>query len=583
MSPISMPSLSLGSFARGATQAVSLLEKWPIARRVVGALGTPVFYDLNKEYGPKRQVPEKGIGYFFKRYFSWGIAVSILAAIGSFFDKRFSSLREGEQPTLIRALISFGLRVFTFGGIGASLYSEFQKQNVWFKCGEDAFNIATGSGFLEDIEVRKNQDLIPKTIDSPLRFNDGSSGEENEDKDIRGLCNAREDDLKAIFIGPSGTGKTEAMDLIAGTHVKRNPDRYVVWNINGNKVAGRIQEYLEKQSGLANLFGSANEDIAKTYGALTQVSASKLLTSVLAAIRVEAKRAKSEGKRLIVQFDEIDKLWNLAKGDDKVMAAIAGGLSDLWECKDLDIMFASNTTLQKMLGLGDRYRTIDDIEQSPLANMWGRMRGKVISVSNPALITQSKIIATYLLKLPKKYGVAEQQLFDDEILSVISNKSPEARERDLAELIYMKLYKPLQEDEKEKRIYCYLSGRDLMIAITNKLLTNNLLEDGKIVSGRKITLNMVCEEIRKATEPFRKVLESSPGTEIQQRKEDSHEQQVVDKNIEILLSLSDEQLAAHYNDQRNQHLFERILHRGTPRANELNTRIFKLILARSQQ
>ncbi len=585
-----VPNLSLGSIARGATQAVGFLDKWPVAKKAVGFLGTPVLYDLNKEYGPNREKPSGGIGYYFKRYFSWGIAVSILASVGSYINNKFLSSGGGEQeqPSLLKSLGALGLKVLTFGGVIGSIYSEFQKHNVWFKCGEDAYNIATGSTFLSDIEVRENPKLISKTVNTPLRFNDGSGGEiTNEKKDVEGLCNAKENELKAIFIGPSGTGKTEAMDLVVGSHVKRDPDKYIVWNINGNKVAGRIQEHIEKQGSLASLVANAGDDVARTYGAITQVGASKMLTSVLAAIKVEAKRALSQGKRLIVQFDEIDKLWNLAKGDDKVIAAIAGGLSDLWDCKDLDILFASNNTLQNMLGLGDKYKTIADIEQSPLANLWGRMRGKVVTLSNPTLHTQARIAATYLLRLPERCGVAEAQLFDSEILNIINGKSTtEEKEEALTKVIYDKHYKQIEGNVSENKIYSYISGRDLFFAITDNLLKNNLLDSGILKPGVLINIDpMLRDEINKATTPFRNVtqptppntssvVQQSPSQPLQQQPS-AEDQKIINENIEALLGMKDEEFLPVIANQENRPFLQVVFQMQTPRANELKARILK--------
>src|SRR3989338_4415783 len=240
--------LSIGSFARGATQAVRFLDKWPMVRKTIGFLGTPVLYDLNKEYGPDRDETTKekgGLTYYLKRYFSWGIVTSVLGFVGSMVYNRITARgdEENQQPGLVKSLISLGLKICTFGGVIGAVYSEFQKLNVLFKCGEDSQSIALGSGFLENIKLRNNQELANKTINSPLRFNDESDPEKpNEKKDILGLCEAPDNELKAIFIGPTGTGKTEAMDYIVGCHVKRNPNKYVVWNINGNEVAAKIKE-----------------------------------------------------------------------------------------------------------------------------------------------------------------------------------------------------------------------------------------------------------------------------------------------------------------------------------------------------
>lgn len=586
--------LSIGSFARGASQAVGFLDKWPIAKKTIGFLGTPVFHDLNKEYGPDRDEKAKsegGVLYYLKRYFSWGIVVSALGYLGSLIYNRFASGKgEGEQqqPTLLKTLSNLGLTICKYGGVLGAVYSEWNKLNVLFKCGEDAQAIALGAGFLENIKVREKEELIGKTKNSPLRFNDGKDQLiPDEAKVINGLCEAPDNDLKAIFIGPTGTGKTEAMDLIVGCHVKRNPDKYIVWNVNGNEVAAKIKTQLDKQGDIGGILEMAKghlkeaDDFKEVYKAFTQMSVAKMLGSVLSAIKVEAKRAHKANKRLIVQFDEIDKLLNLAKGDDNAMAAIAAGLSELLDYKDLDILFASNATLKDMLGLGEKYKTITDLEQSPLANLWGRMRNRVCTLSNPGFHTQARIIATYLLSLPARLNVAEEKLFATDITDAIKSKDDYSqKEAALAQVIYDSIYKSMENNKEEEEIYGYLSGRDLMTAITKKLRDNNLLSSGKLKGGVTIDLEMVRKETRTATEPFREALKDikNNGKVGQPILQPARKEITLEEFVDSLLRLPDNQFVEQCNSNPQvQQLIAHVLHQDdsslSPKVRQFRERV----------
>lgn len=504
-----IPAVGLSDVAKGVFTGLqkgdTFVDNYPWLKTTVGFLGSSLAFDENRVWGPlEKRDKEKPKGFFtfVRRYcLANGYILGALGAIGMFVMNKFVKVEEGKQPGILHALGNLGTMVLTVGAPIIALYSQMKGVNVGWQCGKAGKTLSDLEKLLPSFEERKNSELVQKTQNSPLRFR------QDEKEGIENAANRK--NIRKIFIGPSGTGKTEAMDYVAGKIVEQEgADKVLVHKIECQKLRTLIESILQKKGQWLDLASSANSSLAEVVAWNSSNKVKELMT-VFDGVLIKAQEAKKQNKRYVLQLDELDKLKDFAVYekdgheyiDLKMFKDISVKLKDVWDSTEkegieLDILATSNVDINKLFGVGTLFQgTLQEslklLGESALGPTHHRLRGDQCPVSLPDPLTQARIAAVYLLKVKNDLSETDEQLFDMDILAQIRNKSSDSEREDaLTKYIYENIYQKLEKSNPQLfgEYRDNYEGRDLKKAIYENLSCDELMQTGIRKPGVKVNL-----------------------------------------------------------------------------------------------
>lgn len=511
---MAFPGVSLDTGLGILAKASRFFKRTKLIGKPMGYLGYPVCGGLNKYYPPQGEEGKKPTGFlgFIKRNFLWGYVLGILGAIGWFVTGRQMSAPVEGQPPPAASWSNKFFKAVTIGSPVLAFISDYMGLNALWVCGPEVYRRARFAS-LDNPEKplfaeRPSDKLIEKTENSKLRFNQDIIMEDgiSEDKNIRRFCRAKRGALKALLIGPAGTGKTEAMEYICGEIVKREgKDKVIVKRLDCDALilAARMKE--EDEGALVSIAETAGGGAAELARA-ARTNSIEAVIDTLISINDQTAEAKKNGKRLIIQFDELDKLLRLAQRkdregnwefDDDVIKSIITPFQKVADNPDLDIIFTSNADVEDILGLHGH-----KVSDPDFAGILRRLKEKRVIVSKPTPMTQARITATYLLGLPEQIGIEASKLFDGMIWNKIKNlKTEQAKEDALTEIIYKYIFKPIYHGGKTPQVvrdkFSDLVGSNIEIGIT-QLIPQIYADDFE--SGKKLTMSIINGALYKRAE-----------------------------------------------------------------------------------
>ena len=409
-------------------------------KKVVAFAGKPIAVDLNKTDGVGsnkywKEKKDAGWGSYLlalaNRYvFCWGAVLGVATKIVDFFLGRNIQ----SDPDNAAVLVKFVKKLTGFAWwlcIGAAGYSQVTQANRKYYVDENEQLIARGENTLnETLTTLNNDELAKKDINSPdcsLRHSD------DEKKKIREVVGDCQKSVKAFIVGDRKTGTTELMNSISGQIInyERNKRDVVVQNISGDKLVTNLLGV--QKAGEENVVKSLVGQLTGQLG-LGDVGAKPGvgLLSVMVALRKKLEdTAKDGGKRIVIQFDEVNALWSLAKTPDKkydtgLVGSVVQVFKDICD-KDYDVLFACNAKPNDPLGLAGVFSSQEEFQavfQGDLGKWYKDVREKgSIPISLHNQDTKANIAAVYLMKLSQRLGVKPEQLFDDELRQLINDEN----------------------------------------------------------------------------------------------------------------------------------------------------------------
>lgn len=416
--------------------------KSPLGRKALATMGKPIFYDINKDYQPKGEKKEKGLfetaKHFLMRYvLTWGNALGLgglLANIGI----KVAATRNPDTPKPLLGFAGMLAPLVMLGGVAASAWANFLSTTTADELvGMDKRLAAAGLNILDAVGEPLKLDEITKIVDrskpenSPLRYN-----KDNRDQ-INLRANHPHKPARIFLTGIGGTGKTEGMNLITGRIIDYEASKpidesngekrkeVVVLRLKGKEINDHILGMRSDDDLISGLIAMAGVNSAKR-------SAPELLLAVLNGLQDKFNKAKENNQRLIIQLDEVNELWNLAKNadgtyDSAYSEKIANAMAKLLEGNN-DVLMASNLSVSNILG-GDK----EELKSSYLAGVFRRLTEMSVTVNAPDEDTRANVLAVYLKKLPE----SSHSLFDGELGSAIKDKS----EKDLTTLLKQEVEK----------------------------------------------------------------------------------------------------------------------------------------------
>ncbi len=607
------------------------LLKWPIVNRTIGILGQTPSWDLNKNYSPnedfrkKHEGELKGIGYYLRRYaLTWGNILGVAGIVTAFVTGRMATANP-EQTNLRMSGLNALSKLLALVGIGGSIYSEYNKINVLTKLGPDAYSIAASESILNNglLERADNKELKANAEKTTLRFDSDTQ------KAVDNYGNRAQGKLKVFLVGPPNTGKSQAMDLICGKiiqreeRLKKEGKEVIVEKLNGQEIIEGILGKEQAKDSLVDFLGqmSGNAETTQILSVF-QGRGIKTLLNVIKRAKIAAKDAAEHGKRYVFVFDEVDKLFILAKGgegnttNNEILGMIATQLKELNDDKNLDVLYAANASPAEFLGLSADKP--GDAKTSAVAGLYNDLEKTMkLRIDIPDFHTQANIIATYLLQLPKELKVAPERLFSQEINEVIKDKSGKEREQALANYIYDKIYKDLESvnlesvddlvtkwDDKclEKNLYLNkvafgeFSGGAIREVINSLASDTELVKDGKLLGGANVGIDLITKVIKKKLDlpeylavvnvQRKKLVEEQERQKIAAEQARRREEEAVPSGLRVaisdLLALNDADLLASYRDPEARELIDRVLEKiDTAQTKELLGRIARLTIKRT--
>lgn len=402
--------------------------KSPLGRKSLAYMGKPIFYDINKDYQPKGDKKEKSIfesaKHFVMRYvLTWGNALGLgglLANIGI----RVASARNPETPKPLLSFAGMLAPIVMLGGVAASAWANFLSTTTADELvGMDKRLAAAGLNIIDAVGQPIDKEEAAKILEkskpenSPLRYN-----KDNRDE-INLRANHPHKPAKIFLTGIGGTGKTQGMDLIAGRIIDFEANKPID-ETNGEKRKEVVVLRLKGKDINEHILGlSSNDDLISGLIAMAGVNSAKrsapeLLLSVLNGLQDKFNKAKENNQRLIVQLDEVNELWNLAKtadgSYDPIYAEkIANAMKKLLEGNN-DILMASNLSVADILG-GNK----EQLKASYLAGVFRQLTEASVTINAPNEDTRANVLAVYLKKQPD----AAMKLFESKLGVAIKEKS----------------------------------------------------------------------------------------------------------------------------------------------------------------
>lgn len=612
MNPLSLLtsglSLPAGLDPRQLLGQLQSAESGPL-KRLVAFAGKPVIINLNKTDGVDsnkywKEKKEAGKLYYLlalaNRYiFCWGAVLGVALKFCDFSLGRYiQSNSDGVNP-----LVSFGKQITGLAWmvcIGAAGYSQFTGANKKYYVDETEQLIARGENDLNaTIKIlNNNDDLAKQAVNSTLRHSD------KEQKAIKTVIGNYQGPVKAFIIGNHKTGVTALMNSIAGqiiNHERGKKDgtqrEVVVQKICGNDIVAQLlgikkddegQEIIKQGlAGLAGQFGLGD------VGDLLKGQGSGLLSVMLALRKKLEDATKEESKRIVLQFDEVNAIWSLARTQDNKYDTVLIGnvvniLKDLSE-KNCDILFACNTDPGDPLGLAS-VLSKEELQALLEGNLgkWYRevyQKGK-ISLSLPDTQTKSRIAAAYLTNLPKHLGIDSAQLFASEINDSILD------EETLAQELVQRIRKRFEiltipKEQLQKANFDTFEARwienDAFSKLTQGLIEEVINSDlNSARSNNPITFDIVIDSLVKKVEPDENVITNIQENLKTTREENAKAEQAYTPNVrianELINKLNKQQLLELWNDNQGKGLLVpfmdgSILNYPTTEAKELQAKL----------
>ena len=466
--------MSIG-IPQGVSEGVNIFTRMLNSGVVQGTLsrcGLPVpgiGANIKNKYGDEKEQYKdqcKGPVYWAReRLFTFGIFGGIVAKILSFLIGRSQKAdpeNEGAGAKLFSKLapIKFLLDIGALIGIGGSIYSQYHKLHVKAGVSDKAYIREVSRNVGVPLETVAH-DFLKGKADAArlLRYN--RSKERNEQKEVEDiLTNVRNGKrIKKFFIGGAGTGKTHTMRKICNEIIEyeanqtSSPKREVVVRTLsipdlGKRIAG-TNSWLGNVQEAASALQVQGADAAL---GLFKNNPQTTLLHCLSGISDEIEAAHKQGKRYVLQLDEIDKIWTLAKNPETnkleaggIVSEIALQLQQILEYENLDIILTSNAEASRMMGLDELVAEGKNEQSLPsqLVGLIDRINKIRTNMTTPDYDTQSRITAAYLMELKRTTNKTYEQLFANEILDQIPNYGslPEQDFEDkLATLLYKDIY-----------------------------------------------------------------------------------------------------------------------------------------------
>lgn len=466
-----MPSIPGVDTGQLLSQAQNIKASW--LKSGAAYLGKPIGLNLSKYEGiesKKYEKEKKTISYFFRRYIFTLGKVGGLAAILLSKLAGFLPIGDNENPSKIVGLIKGGL---WFGGIVAiagSAISQFTGYTSnFFLTGVDKMG-AKGLKLLEEksFKTLEHPTLLAKLKDSPLRY------KQEEKAMIDSFLNNPGEVIKAFFVGPSGTGKTEAMYKICGKVIEyenllknsSNPEEQkkarevIVRTLSGKDIAKAIQESQNSDEAKKEIAGL----VASQLGVNDLLSAfaggsggSDLLLGILHAVAYKFDECKKNNQRLVVIFDEVDHLWDLTrKGDGDYDWAtindVAMKFRELLEKNNgHDIMLASNQEPSNILGIkGSTKEESSGIAGTEREKLNGVLVQYRVPVTAPDEDVVMEIITTYARRIMNTQSVVNSgkkptDVFEKDISDCFSGYTTYEQIKEHSETIESKLLNVLKK------------------------------------------------------------------------------------------------------------------------------------------
>src|SRR3989338_7268870 len=319
------------------------------------------------------------------------------------------------------------------------------------------------------------------------------------------------------------------------------------------------------------------------------------------ALRKKLEDATKEGsKRIVLQFDEANAIWSLARTPDNkydtgLIGNVVNVLKDLSE-KNYDVLFACNADPNDPLGLGSILpeEELQALFEGDLGKWYREVYQKEkIPLSLPDTETKARIAAVYLTRLSERLGITSGELFDSQLNNLINNEEALAQElkRTIEDRFKGSIIRNgqilIQNDQIKETgdlnkfaINCkeHIGFSQLTQGLVEDVINNNLNTEG---GSNLITLDMVVNSLVKKIEPNDSVDEQIERQLQDVRKTQLNTEQLYTPNVktatELIERLDEQQLLALWNDERGKELLtpfqdDSILNRPTI-AKELHAKL----------
>ena len=422
----------VGGYVDTAKQGLGYIQQFQksgLFTRVAEIAGSSPGLEL-KEFEGSDATKKKNFLFYIRRYLlTWGNIVGVVGVGLSRLVKNFITEESSKflQPI---GMISW---LAGLAGIGIAIYSHVTGKTFDRYVGQNERIKKMGIELLDKVqEILKNDDLIAKAKNSPLRFRTEIWDRLNGDV-IR--AEERKLGVKLFLTGFPGTGKTEGMDFVTAKIIEQEESKkidkreVVTLRIKGKSLREEIESKKQSRDSLtegfnmlvsfANIDPQNTEEVAKF---LSQTK-TQLLKGVMLGLAKKYKEYESQGKRLVVQIDEIDELWSVAKRDGKYdedfITEVSGALGELFdENNKYDILCTSNESVEGLVGLytnfeGDPKR----LEASNMAKVYRRLGQMCTPILPPDYETKTKIMHVYLNRYLKPVSGA---IDDTEVISRVT-------------------------------------------------------------------------------------------------------------------------------------------------------------------
>lgn len=487
-----------------------LLENSKSLKSVAGFLASSPLFDENIINGPKEKrvtPPPSGPLTFIRRYIpTYGYILSLVCSgLSMFLNKFFPVTQEGNNHPWYVGIAKLGTKLISVVLPLMTLYSQVKGYQIEYQCPETGKVLQNAAKYSELLEPVKNEQLV-EAQGKPIRLK-----KKEEERVSETTRNARDNVVKRIYYGPTGTGKTIIMRRDAAKLIDLiGKDKIIVVPTEAQELETEIELIMKQSGGWANmadlageLAGMASQSAGNTVGQVAANAASWNTTNkvgelkkyfalikLAAAEQVQAKK----GNRYVFLLDEIDKLREFAivnrtqennqqgEMDWDLLQEISNELKSLFRDPNIDLIATSNIHMNEFFGLSGPYQIFNnrgELEKTALGPAHASIVPTQVLLDKPDLEQQSGIAAGYIIQMQERLKENDDQFFAEDLRRLIQERMKQdsiIKEEASARIIQEKIYGDMSPETKVVFESDFRS-RDVEIA-TSKVL-NLLFSDSK--------------------------------------------------------------------------------------------------------
>lgn len=513
---------ALGLGFKALQRGGGLIENTKWLKNSVGFLASSPFFDENVINGPKEKrvnPPPSGIFTALRRYVpTYGYILSLVClGVGKLINKFLPPLEEGKAPPFLIGVAKTFIKWASTLIPLITLYSQFKGYQVEYQCPITGKILQDAAKYSDLLKTAKEGDGVYSSLliakNKPLRF------KEIEEKVVSSTTsNVRNNVIRRIYWGPTGTGKTEAMRKNCIEIIETiGKEKVEVLSVECQALKQHIHRIMETSGDLLSLANMASEIAGEQVGEAASNIASwnttnqvNELKKYFACVRLLAKEQleKGEGYRFVLLLDEVDKLREFAienrtnQNPDgemnwELLIEISNELKALFRDPNIDLFATSNINMNEFFGLGGNYsifRIRDQLEKTPLGPSHASIVPCQVKLDKPDLKQQSDIAAGYIMLGQKKLNETDDQFFDHSLKEIISDKMSTDRldkETAIARIVEDEIYSKMEESKKSLFENDFRS-REVEISVKDAL---NSLFSGSQRNNNKLTLEKIKESL----------------------------------------------------------------------------------------